>query len=85
MKVPSLAEITRKLKGKAEPLIIEQAKQAIPGEAKLQAVVDALAEDIDEALKLPWWAEPFDGPLIKAVGHFVVQFTYNELRDRGVV
>jgi hypothetical protein len=53
-------------------LVIEVESQKLTGPEKKKVVISRLAQWFDDALKLPWYLEPFD----KAVAKFVLTAVY---------
>jgi hypothetical protein len=84
-----------KLRRRAAELILDMAGEVIPGESKMEEVLDALAEDLDELLV--WsWAGPVAVPLevldgliaagvINALLRPHVQDLYDHLEDAGII
>jgi hypothetical protein len=71
------------LKAKATVLIMDLVDDAIPGPAKMEEVLDALA---DEATDYLVWAGPLAAPVVLLVRELirpVVQRVYDELAEMG--
>lgn len=82
---------TKALRAKLEALILEQVPNLIPGEEKMDAVVDAGAKWLDEHVRwgflgpVALFAEAVDGKVFRAVVGLVAQVVYEQLKDLGKV
>jgi hypothetical protein len=87
---PSMID-TKQLRTKLEELILDIAKEGLPGEAKLKKVVHRAADWLDERAKwgflgpLGIAAEAADGPAFRKILWIPAQWAYDSLKLRGLV
>lgn len=81
----SFAEIVGRVRAAAEEAIRKVDIESIVGPEKLERAADLIADQVDEAIRLPAFLEPFDGAIVKAIAKFAIQLVFDELRARGSI
>tara|TARA_R100000742_G_C4279126_1_gene102984 strand:- start:3286 stop:3558 length:273 start_codon:yes stop_codon:yes gene_type:complete len=77
------------IRDKAEELVLDFAREQLPGEQKHKLVVKRLADFVDDKIKFdeskPFGAiaESIDGPIIRFFIGIFVKEVFQKLRDKG--
>lgn len=75
---------TKALRAKLEDLILDAARESLPGEDKLRNVVDAAADWLAKQTKIPV-PDPIEAAVYRTILWVPVQFVFDALRDAGRV